>query len=273
MPELPEVETVRKTLCNFILDKEIRDIDVFYEKMIRNVSIETFKDILVGEKITDIERYGKYLVFVVGEYALISHLRMEGKYFIKHLDEDRNKHEHVIFYFSDGETLRYQDTRKFGTFDLVRYDQLHVDSPIVKLGYEPSNELLTKTYLKEKLQRKSIAIKSALLDQTIITGLGNIYVDEVLFRCKLNPTKPANELRQKDYKNIIINSKEVLDKAIRLGGTTIRSYTSSLGVTGRFQNDLLVHTKVGEPCTVCNTEILKIKVNGRGTYYCPKCQR
>ena len=273
MPELPEVETVRRTLENFILDKEIRAVDVFYEKMIRNVSVKEFSDTITGKSIKRIERYGKHLVFVIGEYALISHLRMEGKYFIKNLDHDRGKHEHVIIYFSDGETLRYQDTRKFGTMDLIKYDQLHIDSPIVKLGYEPSNPLLTIAYLKEKLSKKTIAIKSALLDQTIITGLGNIYVDEVLFRCRLHPETSSSSLKKKDLANVIKYSGEVIEKAIRLGGTTIRSYTSSLGVTGRFQNDLLVHTKIDEPCPVCETTILKTKVNGRGTYYCPKCQR
>lgn len=273
MPELPEVETVRRTLKNLILNKEIRDVDVFYEKMIRKIPIEEFTSVLTGKSITDIERYGKHLVFVLDEYALISHLRMEGKYFIKQADEPKDKHEHVIIYFSNGETLRYQDTRKFGTMDLIKYDDLFTNSPITKLGYEPFNELLDVAYLKQKLSKKTIAIKSALLDQTIITGLGNIYVDEVLFRCKLNPNKRSNTLTKKDHINIIENSKKVLDKAISLGGTTIRSYTSSLGVTGRFQNDLNVHTKEGEPCPNCETRIIKTKVNGRGTYYCPKCQR
>ena len=273
MPELPEVETVRRTLENYVLNKEIRDIDIFYNKMIRNQSFEAFRNQLIGKKIDRIERYGKHLVFVIDEYALISHLRMEGKYFIKHLEEERNKHEHVIFYFTDDSTLRYQDTRKFGTMDLILYKDLHLNSPIVKLGYEPFNNLLDSKYLKQKLSKKTVAIKSALLDQTIITGLGNIYVDEVLFRCNLNPNMPSNQLKKKDYDNVILYSKQVLEKAINLGGTTIRSYTSSLGVTGRFQNDLLVHTKVGTPCVVCGTEILKTKVNGRGTYYCPNCQK
>jgi formamidopyrimidine-DNA glycosylase len=273
MPELPEVETVRRTLLNLIIGKEIRDVDVFYQKMIRNISIEEFKDSLVGKTFDDIERYGKYLVFILGDVALISHLRMEGKYFIKNTDQLIDKHEHVIIYFTDGSTLRYQDTRKFGTMDVYPYSNIHIDSPITKLGYEPFNERLNVKYLKEKLKKKTIAIKSALLDQTIITGLGNIYVDEVLFRCRLHPEKSAGSLKKKDYENIIENSKKVLEKAINLGGTTIRSYTSSLGVTGRFQNDLLVHMKENEPCTVCDTPITKIKVNGRGTYYCMKCQK
>ncbi len=273
MPELPEVETVRNTLKKLILNKTIRDIDVFYEKMIRNVDVDTFKEKLVNKTLTDIRRYGKHLVFQYEDVLLISHLRMEGKYFIKDLDLPREKHEHVIFYFKDGTTLRYNDTRKFGTFDLSTEELLFTTSPVAKLGYEPFEKGLTVPYLYKKLEKKSIAIKSALLDQTIITGLGNIYVDEVLFLSKIHPETESKTLTKKQLKQVIQNSLIVLEKAIKLGGTTIRSYTSSLGVTGRFQNELFVHTKVGEQCLVCNTVIEKIKVNGRGTYYCPECQK
>ncbi|MFK5882735.1 MAG: DNA-formamidopyrimidine glycosylase [Candidatus Izemoplasma sp.] len=273
MPELPEVETVRVTLKEMIIGKTIRDIDVFYDGIIKEVSVKEFKDKLVNQTLRDIDRYGKYLIFMFDDIALISHLRMEGKYFIKQLDENRTKHEHIIFYFTDGSTLRYHDTRKFGTMNLRRLDEIYKIDPIKKLGYEPFNKLLTVAYLEEKLKKKTIAIKSALLDQTIITGLGNIYVDEVLFLSNLSPTKQSNSLTKKDLKNVINSSIKVLEKAISLGGTTIRSYTSSLGVTGRFQNELHVHTKEGEECDKCHSTILKIRVNGRGTYYCPKCQK
>jgi len=273
MPELPEVETVRRTLSTLILDKEIRDIDIFYSKIIRNVDSIQFKEKLIGKKIDSIDRYGKYLVFNLDELSLISHLRMEGKYFIKNADDPKEKHEHIIFYFTDGETLRYHDTRKFGTMDLVNKSDVLNNSPVTKLGPEPFYKEMTIEYLLGKLSKKSIAIKSSLLDQTIMTGLGNIYVDEVLFLTKLHPETTSNKITKRQAKKIIENSVKVLNKAINLGGTTIRSYTSSLGVTGRFQNELNVHTKQGEPCPVCKTTIDKIKVNGRGTYYCSKCQK
>lgn len=273
MPELPEVETVRKTLLHLIQGKTIRDCDVFYEKIVRNISIDEFKTRIQNKVIENIGRYGKYLLIDLGEDILISHLRMEGKYFIKNADLPKEKHEHVIFYFSDGDTLRYNDTRKFGTMDLIPKDDLWINSLITKLGPEPFEEGMNLKYLKEKLSKKTIAIKTALLDQTVMTGLGNIYVDEVLFLSKLHPTTPSNLLSNKQITSLIENSIAVLNKAINLGGTTIRSYTSSLGVTGRFQNELNVHTKEGEPCPVCNTTIVKTKVNGRGTYYCPKCQK
>ena len=273
MPELPEVETVRRTLKNFVLNKTIRDIDVFYDKIIRNKTVEEFKNYLIGNSIIDIRRYGKYLIFDFKGVSLISHLRMEGKYFIKNADFPKEKHEHIIFYFNDGDTLRYNDTRKFGTMDIVSPEDVFSNSPITKLGPEPFEDDMNYTYLSTKLKKRSTAIKSVLLDQTVITGLGNIYVDEVLFLSKLHPTQKANELKKKDMLNVIENSKNVLNKAIKLGGTTIRSYTSSLGVTGRFQNELNVHMRKDEACPVCDTTIIKIKVNGRGTYYCPSCQK
>jgi len=273
MPELPEVETVRKTLYNLILNRTIKSIDVYYSKIIKDLNISEFSSQLVGKTLLDIKRQGKYLIFIFDDVALISHLRMEGKYFIKDKSEDIEKHEHIVFNFTDGTSLRYHDVRKFGTMDIRRIEDIYTTNPILKLGFEPFNKGMTVSYLKGKLHKKEVAVKTCLLDQTIFTGLGNIYVDEVLFLSKLNPKLPASKLKDKDYLNIIANSITVLNKAIALGGTTIRSYTSSLGVTGRFQNELNVHTKKGEPCTTCNTIIEKTRVNGRGTYYCPKCQK
>ena len=273
MPELPEVETVRRTLEKYILNREIRDIDVFWSKMLRNTTLEELREVLNSNSIDRITRFGKYLMFHINEYVLMVHLRMEGKFFLKELDAPKDKHEHAIIYFSDGETLRYNDTRKFGTFDLFKEEELYSTSPLVKMGPEPYSEELTVKYLHTKLKNKTVAIKSALLDQTIISGLGNIYVDEVLFLSKINPNRSSNKCTKKDILNIIDASRKVIAKAIDLGGSSIRSYTSSLGVTGRFQNELLVHTKVDEPCPVCKTTIIKEKVNGRGTYTCPKCQK
>ena len=272
MPELPEVETVRRTLHNLILNKKIENIDIYYTKIIKDISLTEFIKRLVGRTILDIKRQGKYLIFILDDVALISHLRMEGKYFIKDQTAHVEKHEHIVFNFTDGTSLRYHDVRKFGTMDLRDIDKIYTTNPILKLGLEPFDERMTVAYLKGKLSKKEVAVKTCLLNQHIFVGLGNIYVDEVLFLCKLNPEKKASKLKDKDYQNIIDNSVKVLNKAIKLGGTTIRSYTSSLGVTGRFQNELNVHTKKGEPCPVCNTLIEKIRVNGRGSYYCPNCQ-
>jgi len=272
MPELPEVETVRQTLKANILGKTIRDVDVFYEKMIHGSDIKSFVSRLRGQRLLDIKRYGKYLVFLFDEVAMVSHLRMEGRYYLKNLDLLRDKHEHVIFYFTDDMTLRYQDTRKFGTMELcAKDDYMHIKG-IKKLGQEPIAEQIDYDLVYQKVKNRKQAIKTVLLDQTVLAGLGNIYVDETLFLSGLRPEKKASTLRKKDVKMLVQNSKIVLEKAIKLGGSSIRTYTSSLGVTGRFQNELYVHTRQGEPCKVCQTKILKTKVGGRGTYYCPTCQ-
>lgn len=272
MPELPEVETVRLTLKNLIVGKTIDQVIVRYDKMIKGMDVSTFQNQLIGETLRDIERYGKYLFFHFNQVTLISHLRMEGKYFIKPINDDFEKHEHLIFNFEDGTSLRYHDTRKFGTMELVKIHTQLMTNSIKKMGLEPFNTNFTPDYLKEKIKNSIRPIKSFLLDQNNVSGLGNIYVDEVLFLSKLHPETKACELVELDLLNIVNSSKKVLTKAVELGGTTIRSYLSSLGVSGRFQNELNVHMRQSEPCHVCQTPIIKIKVGGRGTYICPTCQ-
>ncbi len=226
----------------------------------------------------EILRRGKWLLFDLGDYYLCSHLRMEGKYFIKDHKEPRDKHEHVIFELNDGNDLRYADVRKFGRMNLVKKELLDTVEGVNKQGLEPvPNELvkeeLTKEYLYDKVHNKHLPVKELLLDQTIISGLGNIYADEVAFASNLNPLKEGTELTKKECQRIIDASNNIITKAIKEGGTTIRSYTSSLGVKGNYQNFLMVHKREGEPCKVCNSIIKRIKVGGRSTYFCPKCQK
>ena len=269
MPELPEVETVKETLKKKILHKRINKVRVLYDGIIAT-NIVDFKKNIAGEEIIDIKRRGKFLIFELSNYYLVSHLRMEGKYFIKDLSEPIIKHEHIIFYFDDF-TLRYHDTRKFGKMYLVSKDKLFTDTPLSKLGLEPWDEKLNSNYLKNKFS-SNVSIKTLLLDQSIISGIGNIYADEILFKSKINPNCKGRELTKKDLDNIIMNTKIVLENGIKNKGTTIHSFTS-LGEVGHNQDSLLVHTKVGCPCTICGTIIKKTRVNGRGTYYCPTCQR
>lgn len=270
MPELPEVETVRRILNQSIIGKTILDINIRYGKIIQNVSIDEFKKCLIGQTFINVNRKGKYLICELNDYYLIVHLRMEGKFFLMH-DEELSKHDHIIFQFSDS-NLRYNDTRKFGTMHLFSKDvDIYNVYPLNNVGVEPFDENFTVSYLKSKFQNNTRAIKTALLDQTIVAGLGNIYVDEVLFMSRINPTISANKITDEKLEEIIKSSKIVLEKAIKLGGTTIRSFQSSHDITGRFQNELLVHTK--EKCPICNSNIEKIRVGGRGTYYCPNCQK
>ncbi len=268
MPELPEVETVRATLENEIKNEIIMGVDLYYSKIIKN-ELEWFIKAIINQKINRIDRMGKYLIFILDQYAMIIHLRMEGKFYIK-TDEPVDKHEHVVFQFNSGRNLRYHDVRKFGTITLFDINTYLDEYPLIQLGREPKN--LEYHHFYEMIKSKKTTIKQVLLDQHIIAGLGNIYVDETLFLSRIHPTRIASSITLKEAKLIISSAIEVLDKAIKLGGTTIRSYTSSLGVHGRFQNELNVHMKKGELCPVCGTEIIKIKDGGRGTYVCPKCQ-
>lgn len=274
MPELPEVETVKEALNQTVKGQTIKEIELRYEPMIKNMSADEFKEKLINQTIQKVSRRGKYLVFHFDDYQLLSHLRMEGKYFYVDSDFELNPHVHVIFTLENGKRLLYQDTRKFGTYHL--YDKaidLETTAPFQVLGLEPFATEFTPSYVKEKIQNKKKPIKSLLLDQTVVCGLGNIYVDEVLYRARLHPLTSSSELTDKDIENVVKYTVEVLARAIELGGTTIRTFRSSHGVSGTFQNELLVHQRKGENCYECHTPIEKIKVGGRGTYFCPTCQK
>ena len=272
MPEIAEVETVRNTLKNIILNKKIVDVNIIYPKIIES-DIKDFKDILIGRKFIDIDRIGKWLMFDLNDYYLLSHLRMEGKYFVKKSTDDIIKHEHIIISFEDGTDLRYHDTRKFGRMNLVKKSDIDKVEAIKKQGIEANSEKLTKEYLYDKIHKKNIPIKGLLLDQTIISGLGNIYANEVMFDAKVRPSKLGKDISLEDCDLIVKASKKIIDAAIKDGGTTIKSYTSSLGVTGKFQQHLMVHKREGQECKVCGTLIENIKIGGRSTYFCPKCQK
>ncbi len=269
MPELPEVETVRNVLKKRVLNKTIKDVNIFFNKTIADDNQEFVRKIK-NQKINDIKRRGKWLLFELDDYYMLSHLRMEGKYIFRKKGEVVNKHEHVAFLLDDDTEFRYQDSRKFGRIYLIDKNNLE-NCKLKTLGPEPDQ--INFSYLKKKYQSKSIAIKSSLLDQTIFVGLGNIYADEVLFLSKISPIRKTNSLTDVEIKNVIKNTQKVLNKAIALGGSTIKTYTPEEGVTGLFQNELLVHSKKGDPCLKCNHPITKIKVGGRGTYFCEKCQK
>lgn len=270
MPELPEVETVKNTLKLEILNKTIKCVEILYN-LIDYPGVDEFKKQIKNQTIIDIKRRGKWLMFELNDYYLLSHLRMEGKYHIRKYGDKIDKHEHLIFRFNDDTELRYNDTRKFGKFHLIEKDKVYKVEPLCDLGLEPWDIDLNINYLKEKYKSKKLPIKTVLLNQSIITGIGNIYADEILFLSGINPLKKCNELSDLELNNIIKYTKEVLEKAIELGGTTIKSYESSEGVHGKFQNNLLVHNK--DICPNCGNIINKIKVNGRGTYYCENCQK
>lgn len=272
MPEIAEVETVRNTLKKQILNKRIKEVKILYPKMIVS-NIEEFSSILKENQFLDIKRRGKWLIFELENHYLLSHLRMEGKFFLKNSEEELVKHEHVVISFVNGMDLRYHDTRKFGRMELIKKEELATHPAILKQGFEPGEAELTTEYLLEKFKNKSVAIKTILLDQTIISGLGNIYANEVLFAARISPFKKGKDITKMEAEQIVLCAAKIIKRAMELGGTTIKSYTSSLGVTGRFQQELCVHKREGEECKICHSLIRNEKINGRSTYYCPICQK
>ncbi len=272
MPELPEVETVRRALLSKLKGKTIKEITILHNNVFEGQDVSIIKNEIKDQTINDILRRGKWLEFVLDDYYLLSHLRMEGKYVYRKIDEEIEKHQLVLFNINNEFSLRYRDVRKFGKMYLIKKEDINKSS-LSKLGLEPWDKKLSPSYLKEKYKNKSLPIKTVLLDQSIIVGIGNIYADEILFLSKINPYKKAKDLNNKELQSIIDNTKQVLDKAIEEGGTTIRSYTSEEGVEGHNQSNLYVHQRKDEKCLVCGHVIIKDKIGGRGTYYCPKCQK
>jgi len=273
MPELPEVETVRKTLKLKLIGKKIIECVVYHNNIIEYPTVEEFKKNIINQSFVDIKRYGKWLLFELNDYYLLSHLRMEGKYFFRNKGEQIYKHEHVVFKLDDDTEFRYMDVRKFGKMHLIKKEDIESRGPLLDIGLEPWDKKLDINYLKDKYKNKKLPIKSVILDQSIIAGIGNIYANEILYASGINPMKKAVDLTDIELESIINNTKIILGKAIEMGGSTIHSYTSVDGVTGLFQQELKVHLRENQKCDKCGNNIIKITVGGRGTYYCPNCQK
>lgn len=288
MPELPEVETVRRVLKGWIVGKKVINITSQYPNILANTSIDELNKTLNNKVISDVKRYGKFLMICFDDIVLLSHLRMEGKYYLGHYknsncnegveyDPDSKtdkmtKHTHLVFEFEDQTILLYHDVRKFGRFHLTNTKECFKKQPLSLLGKEPF-VLENGDSLYEKTRKIKKTIKETLLDQSLLVGLGNIYVDEVCFLSKLSPHTPASEVSKDKWDEIVKNSVIVLNKAIELGGSTVRSYHFAGDVDGKFQNELNVYGREGLPCVICNTPITKTKIGGRGTHFCSHCQR
>ena len=253
-------------LGGFILNKKIEDIKILYPKIIDDDQ-EEFVQTLKNKTFKEIDRVGKYLIFKLEDVAFISHLRMEGKYQICKKGDILSKHDHVIFVLDEGMELRYNDVRKFGRMKLVDHDDYKNQLPLSKLGPEPFEIDYLELY--QKLKKKNKAIKTVLLDQSIMTGIGNIYANEICYQMHLNPYTKANVLSKKRVKELVDVACEILNKAILQGGTTIHSFSAN-GIDGLFQVQLKVHMQKHCPL---GHEIKKVMINERGTYYCPICQK
>ncbi len=269
MPELPEVETVRRTLEHLILHKQIKDVTILYPKII-HTDLSEFRDKIKNQTIQGISRRGKHLILILDRHVLVIHLRMEGRFYLRDIHEERTKHDHIIFHLTDDKDLIYHDVRKFGTMHLLDKSNYLNVYPLSSIGLEP-DEIDHDTFY-HLISKRNIEIKAILLDQKVVSGLGNIYVDETLFRAKIHPVRKGITITLDEATHILDAARYVLTEAILQGGTTIRTFEAMDGIHGRFQNELAVHTKKDSPCPICGHEIIKMKVKGRGTYVCPNCQ-
>lgn len=272
MPELPEVETVINTIRPHIINKEIEKIEVYYDRLIQS-NLDQFKTKLINQKFINVTRYGKFIfLHLTNDFVIITHLRMEGKFRFENSHNLRKKHTSAGFFFKDGTSLAFDDTRKFGLMYLSDEANFKETKMIKKLGIEANKisendyEFLIKKFKKNK------CIKELLLDQSILAGIGNIYADEILFTTKINPFRKGNDISDEKYHEIFKASNQILNKAITLGGSTIHSFHPSEGVDGKFQETLLCYGKSGTPCPNCNTTLHKDFIGGRGTTFCPNCQ-
>lgn len=271
MPELPEVETIKNILNNTVLNKEILSVKILRKSIVKS-DPKLFVDNLSNEVILSVSRIGKFLIFhLTNDKVFTSHLRMEGKYYLLNENDKNTTHARVIFHFKNGEKLIYDDSRCFGEMTLSNEAEYRNLKQIKKLGKEPFD--ITSDELYKLSKKSSLPIKSFLLDQSNLSGLGNIYVDETLFLSKIHPLTPAKQLDKKQIETIIQQSISVLTLAIKCGGSTIKSYHPGKGIDGNFQVNIKAYGKKDEPCPVCGHKFRFIKVNGRGTTFCPICQK
>ena len=267
MPELVEVETTRRDLNSLITGKKINNVEVFLDKIVYHKKQEFIKEVK-GQIVRSVKRRGKWLLFELDNNYIIIHFRMEGRFYLLPVNAKNDKHDYVIFYF-DEFSLHYNDPRLFGKMQVLKKDEIGKFFLEKKLGLEYDDPKLTSEYLKEKFKTHHTDVKKMLLDQSYITGIGNIYADEILFESKINPRSYADKITKSDLQRIIDNTKKVFEKSLKYKGT----YPNIDGKRGTFEKHLMVHMREGERCYNCNSIILKEKVGGRGTYYCPICQK
>lgn len=272
MPELPEVETVRRGLLKIAAGRQINGIDVYYGKTITN-DIEQFRQSLIGQTIETVDRRGKYLLFrFSNNLTMVSHLRMEGSYYTQPSGNPIDKHTHVVFKFTDGTELCYRDTRKFGRMTLVKTGDEMTVGGLKTIGPEPTAADFKLDYFTRILHRSRGKIKPFLLNQRHVAGLGNIYADEVLWMSMINPEQPANSLTSHQIRALHDNIIKELAVAIQYKGTTVHTFKNAFGDAGAFQDRLNAYDHGGERCPRCGTKMVKIRVNQRGTTFCPHCQ-
>jgi formamidopyrimidine-DNA glycosylase len=274
MPELPEVETIRRSLEAKIKGKTFTGAEVFLEKIIRGISPGDLDEKLSGRKITGIERRGKYIIIrLTGDVCMVVHLRMTGQLFYCLPEQEKVKHTHVVFHLSDKAELRFADQRQFGKIQLTAIKELDQVSGLKDLGVEPLSGAFTREFFKKGLRKRRTKIKPLLLDQTFVAGIGNIYADEALFRARINPARIAAILSPREASKLYLAIREVLLEGVENNGTSIKDYVDGEGNQGSNQDNLRVYGREGQACSKCGKTIERKVIAGRSAHFCPKCQK
>ncbi|MEM4188013.1 MAG: bifunctional DNA-formamidopyrimidine glycosylase/DNA-(apurinic or apyrimidinic site) lyase [Candidatus Hadarchaeum sp.] len=268
MPELPEVETIRRELSAKLLGRRFCDVEIRDEKPLRGISPRDFRRRLIGQRIESISRSGKYLLFhLSGGETMIVHLRMTGALLFDPRGQVR--FIRIIFKLDDDTTLVFTDVRRFGAIYLVR-DKLDI---IGELGVEPLSKEFTPETLTGLLAKRKAPIKALLLDQTVIAGIGNMYADEALFSTRIHPLTPAGKLKPEQIRALHRAIQRILLRAIGKGGASVSTYRRPGGEIGTAHFDFKVAHCGGKKCPKCKAEIQRVKVRNRSSYYCPRCQQ
>lgn len=274
MPELPEVETILRTLRPKLTGRRFAGAQVLLPKVIRAPEPDKFREMIVDKEILGLERRGKYLLCRLSEgLVFVIHLRMTGSLVYCPPDAPPARHTHLILPLDNGDELRFADLRQFGRVWLLPEATLSGLSGYRDLGVEPLEAGFTVNYLKKILKGRHRRIKPLLLDQTLIAGLGNIYADEALHRARLNPERPASSLSAQEIARLHQAVRAVLEEGITYRGTTVRDYLDGEGRPGGYQELLRVYNREGQPCRRCSRAIERKKISGRSAYYCPSCQK
>ncbi len=274
MPELPEVETVKCSLAPKVTGRKICAIEVIRNEVIHYPDQQAFVTGLQGKQVLSLARRGKYLILELTEDCrLVVHLRMTGRLLCANKEQALLPHTHLILHLDDNAQLRYSDVRRFGGFWYLTKDTLTKCPGLEKLGVEPLSSDFSADYLRKTLGKSRSAIKNALMNQQVIAGLGNIYADESLFRAGIHPLSPCHKLKEAQWQGLVEGVRFILTQAIERKGTTFSDFLDGEGKKGENAAFLQAYGREGEPCPRCGERMQKIRVGGRGTCFCPHCQK
>lgn len=271
MPELPEVETTRRGVRGALLGRTITAFDLREPRLRWRVEPGLAGE-LAGQRVLDVRRRAKYLLFDLDRGSLIAHLGMSGSLRVMTAGSPRQLHDHYDLVLDSGQCLRFNDPRRFGSL-LWCTGPLDEHPLLSKLGPEPLENAFTAEYLARRARGRKAAVKLFLMDQHVVVGVGNIYASEVLFRAGVRPRRAAGRIKAVEWQRIVASVREVLDEAIVQGGTTLRDYVNTDGMPGYFARRLFVYERAGEPCRRCATPIRHLVQGQRSTYFCPECQK